>query len=89
MIPSRTVLASSSISSGTGTTVRLTGTRSTIGFATDTLTLVSPAQLFTTASGAFHPGFARLTIHLAPEPARLILLALGVGGAVALGLRRR
>ena len=75
----------------TGTTLTIAGTRMTdpgSAFGTDSLTLVSPAQTFNTATGAFIPSFATLSIHLIPEPGTLLLLSSGAVGLALYGRRR-
>jgi hypothetical protein len=72
----------------TGTTRTLVGSATTrSGLATDTLSLVTPLQLFSPL-GDFIPASARIQIHLVPEPGTLTLLGLGAG-ALLLGAQIR
>lgn len=83
------LVASSSVPYGYGSTATFMGSGTTMsGAATDTLTLVSPVQIFNTATGAFIPSLASITIHLVPEPGTLLLLGSGIAGLALYGRRR-
>jgi hypothetical protein len=75
------------------TTWSLAGSRSTNpssgGFNTDRLTLVSPVQIFNTATNAFIPSFATISVHFTPEPSGTLLLLGGLASVGALALLRR
>lgn len=91
VFPSLSFLPSTTLIGTEPTTFTLAGSRQTntaSGFNTATLTLVTPIQTFTTATGMFNAGFAQLTIHLVPEPATLVLVSAGIGSLVLYGRRR-
>ena len=69
----------------------LMGTRNTgpgSTFATDTLSFVTPIMTSLDGTPVSPPGFARITIHLIPEPATLLLLSVGIVVLIAYGRRR-
>jgi hypothetical protein len=91
VFPTLTFVASTSAPIGTGTTPTFMGGRDTIPggtFFTDTLTLVSPIQIFNNAQGAFAPSVAAISIQLLPEPGALLLLGAGIAALTVYGRHR-
>jgi hypothetical protein len=93
VFPTISFTASQSITvpGGTGTIMTVAGTRSTnpaSTFNTDTITLVSPIQIFNNATGAFIPSLASISLHFIPEPGQLVMLGSGLAALVLYGRRR-
>jgi hypothetical protein len=91
--PTVTFTASQSIPvpGSTGTLVSFAGTRSTnptSNFNTDTITLVSPIQIFNNATSAFIPSLASVSLHFIPEPGQLLMLGSGLAALLLYGRRR-
>jgi hypothetical protein len=89
--PTLTFEASASFTVGTATTETFVGSRDTIPedtFFTDTLTLVSPVQIFNNAQGSFAPSVATISIQLLPEPGALLLLGAGIAALRVYGRHR-
>lgn len=91
VFPSFSFVASTSGPIGTGTTKAFRGGRDTIPdgtFFTDTITLVSPVQVFNNAQGMFTPSVATISIQLLPEPGALLLLGAGIAALTLYGRHR-
>jgi hypothetical protein len=92
VFPTLSFTASSSYPIGTtATTTTFVGSRDTSpggAFFTDTITLVSPIQIFNNAQGGFAPSVATISIQLLPEPGGLLLLGAGAAALALYGRRR-
>ena len=88
VVGSGSLYASETVPSGYGTTRTFRGGRET-SHGVQEIALVTPVQIFTSATQSFIPTVARMTIHLVPEPLTLGLLGAGCAGLALYARRRR